>query len=386
MEADKTALIVIDMTYQQAHRDYGLCKRIIEAGLEDDLAYYLDRIDRVVVPNLVTLITAFRSVGAPVIYTRCASLVGDGSDQTWRHRHFGVVTHRRLEGCGDPRAALRPKRGDIILTKSGSAVFPSTNCEHLLRVKGITTIVVSGIFTNSCVEGTIRLAGDLDFRCLMPEDSCAAMSPSGPRQRGRISRRQFLPREAHGGDHPPAGRGSRSRRGLALLCLPDDAVAGERRALRLAVTDLEQDRGAMLAEGRRLACDPSGFLLKLDGDAEMGGAIAALFAHAARGQVRVVEGFLEGRAPARSRCRGPRTRRPTRAWVRWANVSSRKAWSGACAGPAGSRPKGIRSGRPIASRKLTTNFISPPPRGDVATVLGAVRTVERGARPWGALG
>ena len=33
------------MTYQQAHRDYGLCKRIIEAGLEDDLAYYLDRID-----------------------------------------------------------------------------------------------------------------------------------------------------------------------------------------------------------------------------------------------------------------------------------------------------------------------------------------------------
>ena len=32
VEAEKTALIVIDMTYQQAHRDYGLCKRIIEAG------------------------------------------------------------------------------------------------------------------------------------------------------------------------------------------------------------------------------------------------------------------------------------------------------------------------------------------------------------------
>ncbi len=178
VEAAKTALIVIDMTYQQAHRDYGLCKRIIESGFEDDLAYYLDRIDRVVVPNLQRLIAAFRSAGAPVIYTRCASLVGDGSDQTWRHRHFGVVT------TVDSRDAqilepLAPQEGDIMLTKSGSAVFPSTNCEHLLRVKGITTIVVSGIFTNSCVEGTIRLAGDLDFRCLMPEDSCAAMSPSG---------------------------------------------------------------------------------------------------------------------------------------------------------------------------------------------------------------
>ena len=178
VEADKTALIVIDMTYQQAHRDYGLCKRIIESGLEGDLAYYLDRIDHVVVPNLAALIAAFRACGAPVIYTRCASLVGDGSDQTWRHRHFGVVTTVDSKDA-QILAPLAPEDGDIMLTKTGSAVFPSTNCEHLLRVKGITTIVVSGIFTNSCVEGTIRLAGDLDFRCLMPEDSCAAMSPSG---------------------------------------------------------------------------------------------------------------------------------------------------------------------------------------------------------------
>lgn len=92
VEAEKTALIVIDMTYQQAHRNYGLCKRIIESGFENDLSYYLDRIDRVVVPNLQRLIAAFRSVDAPMVYTRCASLVGDGSDQTWRHRHFGVVT------------------------------------------------------------------------------------------------------------------------------------------------------------------------------------------------------------------------------------------------------------------------------------------------------
>ena len=72
VEAEKTALIVIDMTYQQAHRDYGLCKRITRGGAGGRLAYYLDRIDRVVVPNLVELIAAFREVGAPVIYTRCA--------------------------------------------------------------------------------------------------------------------------------------------------------------------------------------------------------------------------------------------------------------------------------------------------------------------------
>ena len=46
---------------------------------------------------------------------------------------------------------------------------------------GITTLVVTGIFTNSCVEGTTRDAGDLDFRVLIAEDACAAMSPAGHR-------------------------------------------------------------------------------------------------------------------------------------------------------------------------------------------------------------
>ena len=32
VEADKTALIVIDMTYQQAHRDYGLCIAAFRSG------------------------------------------------------------------------------------------------------------------------------------------------------------------------------------------------------------------------------------------------------------------------------------------------------------------------------------------------------------------
>jgi nicotinamidase-related amidase len=44
---------------------------------------------------------------------------------------------------------------------------------------GVTTLVVAGIFTNSCVEGTTRDAGDLDFRVLIAEDACAAMSPIG---------------------------------------------------------------------------------------------------------------------------------------------------------------------------------------------------------------
>ncbi len=175
---ETTALIVIDITYQQASPDYGNCKRIIEAGNGDDLSYYLTRMNETVMPALKRLIEGFRAMDAPVIYTRCASLKGDGSDQTWRHRSFGLAIDAD-EHEAQVLDEIAPQPGDIQLVKTGSSTFTSTNCEHLLHNMGIDTLVVTGIYSNSCVEGTIRVAGDLDFRCLMAEDACAAMSPSG---------------------------------------------------------------------------------------------------------------------------------------------------------------------------------------------------------------
>ena len=180
VEPDKTALVVIDLTYQQASREHGICKRIRDDGFGDDLDYYLSRMEQTVVPNVAGLSDAFRRIGAPIIYTRCVSLRGDGSDQTWRHRSFGLVC---ALGSKDAEILeeIAPKEGDVVLNKTGSSVFNSTNAEHLLNNMGVTTLVVTGIFTNSCVEGTTRDAGDLDFRVLLAEDACAAMSPIGHR-------------------------------------------------------------------------------------------------------------------------------------------------------------------------------------------------------------
>jgi nicotinamidase-related amidase len=178
VDVAQAALVVIDMTKQQASREHGVCKRLIADGYGDDLSYYLDRIESTTVPALVELTGAFRRLDAPVFYTRCASLRGDGSDQTWRHRSFGLVTSVDSEDS-EILPSISPEAGDILLTKTGSSVFTSTNFEHLLRNMGRSILVVSGIFTNSCVEGTVRDAGDLDFRVLVAEDACAAMSPSG---------------------------------------------------------------------------------------------------------------------------------------------------------------------------------------------------------------
>lgn len=178
LDVRASALVVIDLTYQQASAEYGICKRAIDAGYGDDLDYYLTRMEEVVLPSVQRLTDAFRRHSAPVFYTRCVSLRGDGSDQTWRHRSFGLACSRN-EKDAEILAEIAPQPGDILLDKTGSSVFNGTHFEHLLRNLGVTYLIVAGIFTNSCVEGTIRDAGDRDFRVLMAEDACAAMSKVG---------------------------------------------------------------------------------------------------------------------------------------------------------------------------------------------------------------
>ena len=69
------------------------------------------------------------------------------------------------------------KFGDIVLTKTGSGCFTSTNLDHLLRNLRVETIVLTGMWTNSCVETTARHAGDLDYNVVLVDDACVAMTP-----------------------------------------------------------------------------------------------------------------------------------------------------------------------------------------------------------------
>ena len=172
----ETALVVIDLTVGQIARDGDRYTRIRKAGQAEDAAYAYDRCDNLVVPAARRLIDAFHANDATVIYTTCASVRGDGSDQTWRHRAFHHIT------AADSRDAqivdaLAPGEQDILLVKTGSSVFNSTSIQHLLWNMRITTLVVCGVWTNSCVEGATRDAGDRDFRVMLAEDACAAMSP-----------------------------------------------------------------------------------------------------------------------------------------------------------------------------------------------------------------
>ena len=172
----RAALVVIDLQNSFARRDCGLWKRLAEDGLADEAEYGISRLETTVIPNNASLAEAFRAAGRPVIFARCASVIGDGSDQTARHRGQGlVVPEWSYEAQIVEQLGVRP--GDVVLTKTGSGCFTSTNLDHLLRNLHIETIVLTGMWTNSCVETTARHAGDLDYNVILVEDACVAMTP-----------------------------------------------------------------------------------------------------------------------------------------------------------------------------------------------------------------
>lgn len=176
LDYSRAALVVIDLQNSFARRDCGLWKRLVEAGLGDESEYGISRIENTVVPNVARLAQGFRVAGSPVVFARCASVRGDGSDQTGRHRAQGLVV---AEWSYEAQIVddLGVQEGDIVLTKTGSGCFTSTNLDHLLRNLRIETVVLTGMWTNSCVETTARHAGDLDYNVVLIEDACVAMTP-----------------------------------------------------------------------------------------------------------------------------------------------------------------------------------------------------------------
>ncbi|WP_455204581.1 cysteine hydrolase family protein [Kaarinaea lacus] len=177
LKLHKVALMVIDIQYLDAAEGYGVFADAEKSGVPKEAQeYYFRRLHHVVLPNVHRLQDAFRMLKLEVMHTRIQSLTKDGRDRSVGHKKLGLhAPPGSKEAEFLPEVA--PKGDEIIINKTASGVFNSTNTEFVLRNMGIDSLYICGVYTNECVSTTVRDACDRGFHTTMINDACATVTP-----------------------------------------------------------------------------------------------------------------------------------------------------------------------------------------------------------------
>jgi ureidoacrylate peracid hydrolase len=145
----------------------------------DGKVYFHDRLEKLVIPNQRRLHAAARRLGIENIYVIIESLTKDGRDRGLDHK---ISQLHNPPGSWEAKVIdeVAPAEDDIVIRKTASGPFGTTNLDYVLRSMGIDQIVVFGILTDQCVENTVRMGADIGYLVTLVTDACATYSQ--PRQ------------------------------------------------------------------------------------------------------------------------------------------------------------------------------------------------------------
>lgn len=172
-----TALLVIDLQYLDATPDQGMFSELGRYGVDaESLDYYFYQLEKVVLPNVARLLKLFRERKLEVIHTRIQSLTQDGRDRGPGHKRLGL---HAAPGSKEAEflPQVKPVGDEIIMNKTASGVFASTNLDYVLRNLEVKSLYVVGVYTNECVSSAVRDGCDLGYHITMVNDGCAAVTP-----------------------------------------------------------------------------------------------------------------------------------------------------------------------------------------------------------------
>lgn len=169
LDSSKTALVVIDMQNT-------FCEPNSPAEVPQS---------REIVDPINKFAKSFRKKGGQVVWVLHAnSQIGGKTD--WELFFNNVVAD---EAKDRTIASLNPEKQkvwkdlivedrDITIIKNrySALISGSSSLERVLRNLGIDTILIAGTKTNICCESTARDGMMLDFKIVMVEDCCAALS------------------------------------------------------------------------------------------------------------------------------------------------------------------------------------------------------------------
>ncbi|MCI5106738.1 MAG: cysteine hydrolase [Pseudomonadales bacterium] len=172
----QSCLLCVDLQHLGCSEGFGVFENHRESGVsEEAIQYYLRNVHETVIPNVRKLQDYFREHGLEVVHTRIQSLTEDGRDRSPEHKRLGLHAPpgSKLAQFIDE---VKPHKNEVVLNKTASGAFVSTNIEYVLRNMQIAELFVVGVYTNECVSSSVRSAADLGFDVRLISDATAAIT------------------------------------------------------------------------------------------------------------------------------------------------------------------------------------------------------------------
>lgn len=130
-----------------------------------------------VIGQAAQLLSGARAVGAPVVSVRVA-FRPDHADVLKNARIFRDVVRLGAMTEGSWGAefldGLGPAPGEFVVSHNRIGAFHGSNLGDVLKVLGITRLIVAGVATSSVVVTTVGQAVDLGYEVIVAHDACSA--------------------------------------------------------------------------------------------------------------------------------------------------------------------------------------------------------------------
>jgi ureidoacrylate peracid hydrolase len=174
IDRDHAALLLVDVQNYGADPAGGSFAALSETD-KAGLSYFLERLNGTILPNLARVLATCRAARIEIIYTVIENLTRDGRDRSLDYKISGINVPK---GSWDARVPdmVAPRDDEIVIPKTSSSVFISTNIDYVLRNLGVRSLIIAGLLTDQCVDSAVRDACDLGYLVTLVTDACATHS------------------------------------------------------------------------------------------------------------------------------------------------------------------------------------------------------------------
>ncbi len=122
-----------------------------------------------VLANARTVVEAARAAALPVLHVQACAEEPAFAHLAADHR-WGVAGTRGADVC----AEVAPAPDETVVRKRWPSAFRDTALDATLKHRGIEELVVLGVWTDSCVKGTVGDAVAADYRVWLVKDACGS--------------------------------------------------------------------------------------------------------------------------------------------------------------------------------------------------------------------